>query len=124
MQQQRIIWSAIAFSTILYAIIVYTAVPAPSAPFDESMQKPATLALYAAAFAAFVAGLVLPSLLTQSPSQQKLVLTMAIFESCAVFGLLAAFLAQDWRLYIPAWIAALAGFIRAWPGQDVRPPLA
>lgn len=120
MREQRVIWAAIVMSTVIYFVIAYTQAPNPPRPFEESVRAPITLAMYGAAFAAFVAGLVLPSFL-QSPSRTKMVITMSVFEACAIFGLLAAFLQQDWHVYVPAWILALAGFIRAFPKDEQVP---
>ena len=71
----------------------------------------------------FVLGWILPGTLKGRTSQERLVITMAIFESVAIFGLLAAFLTHDWRLYIGPWVLALVGFIRAFPRgeSEARP---
>lgn len=116
----RIIWFAIAFSTVIYMILAYMLTPAPVGTFEEAFEDMRVLVLYAAAFAAFVAGLVLPSVLKTSP-QQKMLITLNVFEMCAVCGLIAAYLQQDWRVYIPAWILSLAGIIRAFPKDQQVP---
>ena len=123
MSQQRIIWGAIVFSTVIYLFVAYSLAPVPVRPFQESVRTPITLAMYAAALAGFIAALVVPSML-QQPQRVKMIAALALFESCAVFGLMAAILHKDWRLYIPAWIAALIGFLREWPREDVSSPAA
>lgn len=120
----KIIWFAIAMSTVIYLVIAYTMAPVPPRPFAESVRTTLTLVLYGAAFAAFIAALVIPSLLTRSPARQKMIVALAIFEACAIFGLLAAFMQHDWRLYVPPWIAALIGFVREFPRDEVSSPVA
>ncbi len=124
MNNPKIVWFGIAFSTVIYLVIAYTMAPVPSRPFAESVRTTLTLSLYAAAFAVFIAALVLPSLLAQSPAHQKMIVALAMFEACAIFGLLAAFLQQDWRLYVPVWMAALIGFVREFPRDNVSSPAA
>ena len=46
-----------------------------------------------------------------------LVLGLCAVIAVPIFGLLAAFLNQDWRLYLPAWAVALIGFMREWPSE-------
>jgi len=112
---QKILWFTIASSTVIYLVVAYTIVPVPVQPFAESVRSIVTLALYAAAFAAFVAALVMPNLLTRTRGLEKMILALALFEACALCGFIAAFLGQDWRLYVPAWIASLIGFVREFP---------
>jgi hypothetical protein len=116
MDTRRILWFAIVMSTVIYAVIAFTIAGSPQRSFEENVKQPMTLGLYAAAFSMFVAGLVFSSV-SKAPPQTAMIITLAIFESCAIFGLLAAFLSSDWRLYIPAWIVALIGFIRQFPSS-------
>lgn len=122
MQQQKIIWFAIAFSTVLYAIIAYTLNGNPQQPFEQSVRNPITLVMYLAAISAFVAGLIVPKLLQRAPAQTRMIMSLAIFEACAIFGFIASFLAQDWRLYLPAWALAVMGFARVWPSEELSAP--
>jgi F0F1-type ATP synthase membrane subunit c/vacuolar-type H+-ATPase subunit K len=119
MRQQKIIWFAIAFSTVIYLFMAYWIAPVPPRSFEESLRTTTTLAMYGVALAVFNAGLVMPSLtLAQSPPQSKMTVTLAIFEACAIFGLVAAFLQQDWRLYVPTWFVSLIGMVRAFPKDE------
>lgn len=124
MSSQKILWGAIVFSTLIYVVIAYSLAPEPVRPFEESVRAPMTLGMYAAAFAMFVAALVLPARSSQSPARTKMILALALFESCAVLGLAAAFLQHDWRLIIPPWLASLIGFVREWPREDITSPQA
>lgn len=123
MSQQKIIWTAIVFSTFFYVVIAYSFGPNPTATFTESVSDTLTLAMYAAAFASFMAAMVIPALAVRSPARTKMIMALALFEACSVFGLLAAFLRHDWRLIVAPWIASLVGFMREWPGNDVQSPV-
>ena len=117
MRQDKLIWFAIVFSTFIYAAIIYTLHPNPEGAFEDGVRKQMTLVLYGLAFASFVAALVIPPKL-RGPARLKLVVGLALFEACAVYGLLAAFLARDWRLFVPAWIVALIGMWRLYPSAS------
>ena len=117
MRVEKVIWFGIVFSTFIYAAIAYATLGTPEGSFDDAVKKQYTLILYPLALATFIAGLVLPGLM-RSPARTKLVVVLAMFESVAVYGLLAAFLARDWRLFIPAWIVSLIGMLRVYPSGD------
>ena len=123
MREQRIIWFAIVFSTVIYAVVAYTIAPVPPRPFEESLRSTFTILFYAVAFVSFIAAMLMAGRLPQSASRQKMIVAMAMFEACAVLGLVAAFMQHDWRLYVPAWIAALIGFVREYPRDEVTSPL-
>ncbi len=115
MDTRRILWLAIVMSTVIYAVVAFVIAGAPERSFEENVKLPMTLGLYGVAFSMFVAGLAFSSI-SKAPPQTTMIVTLAMFESCAIFGLVAAFLVSDWRLYIPAWIVALIGFVRQFPG--------
>jgi hypothetical protein len=119
MQQQKLIWLAIFFSTIVYAGMAYMIGSAPPQPFEQSVRDPVTLIMYLAALSAFAAGFFVPRLLQRAPAQTRAIMSLAIFEACAIFGLVATFITRDWRVYLPAWALAVIGFLRAWPSSDV-----
>lgn len=119
MQQQKLIWFAIFFSTVIYAGMSYMIGSKPPQSFDQSVRDPITLIMYLAALSAFAAGFVVPRLLQRAPAQTRMIMSLAIFEACAIFGLVATFITRDWRVYLPAWALALIGFMRAWPSTEV-----
>jgi hypothetical protein len=119
MQQPKLIWFAIAFSTVIYAVMAYTIASQPPQSFDESVRNPIVMVVYGLAVLSFVAGLAIPALLRRAPAQTRMIVTLAVFESCAVFGLIGAFISRDWRVYLPAWALAVIGFMRAWPSGEV-----
>lgn len=122
MNQPKLIWFAIAFSTVVYAIIAYTTNPTPAGSFDAAVRNPVILILYLAALSSFAAATIIPKLLQRAPAQTRMILGLAIYESCAIFGLVAAFLGHDWRLYLGPWALALIGFMRVFPGNEVTAP--
>lgn len=103
-------------STVIYMVIAYTLAPQPQRSFEESARN--SVALYLLALAMFVAALVVPKRLVSSPPRLKMIVALSLFEACAIFGLVAAFLQQDWRLYVPAWIVALIGFVSVFPREE------
>lgn len=119
MQQHKVVWFAIFFSTILYAAIAYTTTGRPAGSFEESLRDPIVLALYAAALGGFVVATIVPA---RVPERSRTIVALALFESCAVFGLVAAFIGNDYRLYFAPWALALIGFLRSWPGGEVSAP--
>lgn len=111
------IWFAIVVSTFIYAVIVYSLSrnwPQPGA-FAESVQRPLVLGLYGAALAVYIAALIVPSYIAHH--HQRFVFEIAMYDSCAIFGLVAAFITQDWRLFIAPWVLALSGFVRKFPSD-------
>ena len=117
MNPQKVLWFAMFASSLVYVAVAYTLAPAPEHSFEESLRGGVTLILYAIAFMMFVAGLIVPNLM-QAPARLKMIVALALFEACSIFGLVAAILQHDWRLVLPAWMLALAGFVRAFPKDE------
>jgi hypothetical protein len=124
MRHDRIVWGAIAFSTVLYAVIAWTIAPNPEKPFETSVRDTITMALYGAAVMAFMAAMIVPGLLRNANARLRMIVGLAMFETCAIFALLAVFFHHDWRLYLPGWALALIGFVRVWPSAEVSAPAA
>lgn len=112
---QRAIWAAIAASTAIYALIIFMIAGNPQGPLGDAFRAPLIVPLYIMAAIAFVAGLIVPAILRTAPDRLRMIMALAIFESSAVFGLMAAFLGHDWRLYVAPWVLALVGFSRVFP---------
>ena len=120
LQQLRILWFALFMSTVIYALVVYLiSAQHPVKPLDENLGRPFTLICYALAIGSFIAGTILWNVMRTRPLQLRMVASMAVFEAGAVFGLVAAFLTYDWRVYVPAWVLCLMGFARCFPGENV-----
>ena len=115
--QRKIIWFAIVFSTFIYAAILWSLSrnwPQPG-PFEEVIRRPYSFGPYIAAVVIFLQALVLPRMIKDH--QPRFVTTLAMFEACAILGLMAAFINQDWRLFIAPWVLALIGFARTFPAE-------
>jgi hypothetical protein len=116
--QARIIWFGLFVSTFIYAGLDYMIMaPRTTKMFDESLRNQYTIVLYAMAAIVFVVAMVL-SRNESRPPMLRMILSMALYESCAIFGLVAAFLVSDWRLYVPAWVLCLIGFARMFPARE------
>ncbi|MFL6245099.1 MAG: hypothetical protein ACJ74H_03670 [Thermoanaerobaculia bacterium] len=122
MNQQKIIWGALVFSSFIYVLLAYMMAPNPERSFSESASATMTLALYGAAFACFLVAMVIPAMLVSTPPRVKMLVAMAMFEACVIMGLIAATVLKDWRLIVPAWIASLIGFMREFPSSEVSAP--
>ena len=115
----RLLWFALFMSTVIYAVVVYfVTMQHPHRPFGVSVRDPQTLILYGMAVASFFGGTIAWNAMATHPLQVRMITSMAIFESGAVFGLIAAFLANDWRLYLAPWMITLLGFLRCFPSED------
>ncbi|HEX8171991.1 MAG TPA: hypothetical protein VF824_15750 [Thermoanaerobaculia bacterium] len=115
---QRLIWGAIVVSTLIYLFVIWFITRgSATGSFDAAVSQPLTLILYALALMMFLIGWFVVPRFVGRDAQQRLVVTVAVFESCAVFALVAAFLVHDWRVYLPGWALALLGLFRAWPGR-------
>ncbi len=118
MQIQRVIWFAIAVSTLFYGAIVFFAANKPSATFDAALRSPMVLGPYAVASLMFLLGLVWPLLPSAAPERVRMIVRMALFEACAVIGVAAAFAVHDFRIYLAPWALAAAGFFLAFPAAE------
>ncbi|HJQ36534.1 MAG TPA: hypothetical protein VKB93_05305 [Thermoanaerobaculia bacterium] len=117
MGQRKTIWFAIVMSTFVYAIVVYSlsrSWPRPG-PFGTAVQQQIVLGLYAAVVAVFFAALILPSRIEHH--RQRFIVRISLFESCAILGLLVAFLTHDWRLFIAPFVLSLMGLMTSYPSD-------
>lgn len=117
MSQRKILWFGIVMSTFIYAAVLYAMSknwPEPGS-FDAALRQPMPAALYLVALMTFAMAFVIPRFIRTS--QTALVVRLALFDAVAIYGLMAAFLAQDWRLYIAPWVLALIGFMSRFPSD-------
>lgn len=112
------IWFSIVFSTVIYlGMLLY--LNRGTGDFEALTEQTIVRVLYGLALAAFLAAwFVVPRVVTTS-ERMKMMATLAIFEACAIFGLVAAFAMKDWRLYLAPWALALLGFIREFPRGEI-----
>lgn len=122
MNPRVVIWFGIVMSTVIY-LVMAVALGGETGDFDESVRSSYVPVLYGLALLAFIAGWLVVPRVVKSNARTRMVATMAVFEACAIFGLIAAFLTQDWRLYLGPWALALFGFIREFPrGETTTGP--
>src|SRR5215212_1843026 len=108
--QRKIIWFGLAASTFIYAAVLWSVArtwPEPAQPFEAAVQQTAVLVLYVLALLDFILAHVLPR--RMADHRARFTARVALFASCAIYGLVAAFITQDWRLYLPAWALAMIG---------------
>jgi len=118
--QRKIIWFGIFLSTFIYAVVLNRLSriwPKPGS-FDEVLRQPIPAALYVIALATFAIAFVIPRIIKHRDA--AFITSLALFEACAIYGLLAAFLTQDWRLYLAPWVLALIGFASRFPSDERR----
>lgn len=120
------------FSVVLYCVISLVAVPQQNKePLGEALENTLVLALYGIGVLSFLLGIWIPRMLVKTsqpglmPDQSlsprlmpAFIVQYAIFESIAIYGLVAAFLRQDWRLVIGPAALSIAGFLIAAPTTE------
>jgi len=115
--QRKIIWLGIFLSTFIYGVVLYSVSknwPRPGS-FDEAVRKPVPAVLYLVALMTFAMAFAVPRLIKHR--DPAFITALALFEACAIYGLTAAFVAQDWRLYLAPWALALIGFMSRFPSD-------
>lgn len=118
MKHDKVIWFGIVFSTFIYAAIIYTLAPNPEGSFEDAVKQQLPMILYGLAIVTFVIALVIPNFLVRSPARLKMIVSLALFEACAIYGLMAAMIVRDWRVFVPTWIIALLGMWTRYPSSD------
>lgn len=109
MMQQRLLWFALVFTTILYGIFAYaTERNYRLQPIELMLRRPFVIAAYVIGIALFFLSLRMA---------QRFVAQLALLDAVAIMGLVAAILMRDWRIYLPAWGLALIGFVRVYPTE-------
>jgi hypothetical protein len=125
MNQLRIIWAAIVMSTVVYFVILWTAMrDRPfTRPLEQSLRDPRTIEAYAIAvvlyFMAFIVsgGVERRGGRGMENMRRAAIMRFAILEGVCVIGLVVAFLESDWRLYLPTFVLAFIGFARSLPRE-------
>jgi hypothetical protein len=124
MAQIRLIWFALLISIGLYFVIAYLIIPSSgdqplSATFDDTIVQ----ILYLVAAITFVAAFPISSMMMRrepSPARTRLgyIVRWAMFESTAIYGLMAAMLRQNLRLFLPLATLAIAGMLFSYPRDE------
>jgi hypothetical protein len=135
----RLLWVSMLLCVLIYGVIAAMVVgetdsPVPSA--NDFFRDPAVLVLTMVAVAAFLFALLVPKFLFRSagtglaaPASPSTNLTLsqrllglfivqwAMMESIAIFGLLAAFLFLDLRLFVAFGVVSVIGFALTFPSE-------
>jgi F0F1-type ATP synthase membrane subunit c/vacuolar-type H+-ATPase subunit K len=117
MNQKMVIWVAIVFSTVIYLVMALTLGGEPDT-FAEYARDKYVPVLYGLALVTFLFGWFVVPRVIKSSERLKMICAMAIFEASAIFGLIAAFLTKDWRMYLLPWALSLVGFFRERPRSE------
>ena|ERR1043166_3750594 len=106
----QIIYVALLMSTLIYGAVAWvtTRAIAPGKSLGDELHNPLTIAMYSAAAGTFLAAMIVRS-------RKALLVRWTMLDASCVFGVVAAFVLGDWRLYIAPWALALAGFIILFP---------
>lgn len=123
MNPRVIIWFAIVMSTVIYLVIGITFSGEPS-EYNLLVRDKYVPVLYGIALVMFAIGWFVMPRVIRSSADVRMIMGLAIFESCAIFGLLGTFLTKDWRVYLFPWALALIGFIRVFPRASAAEPPA
>jgi hypothetical protein len=137
----RVIWFVLLMSIVIYGVIAWMVVGSvPEGPFAEAIADPLVIGFYAGGVGAFVMAFIMSSavhrrtamrgaprppaspageMLTVPPrTRVALVVRWSLIEACAVFGLVAAFLESDPRLFLPLGALAIAGMLLNYPTDE------
>jgi hypothetical protein len=124
MKTLQVIWVALFMSIVMYAAIAFAIIPVGEGRVVAAItSNPIVLAVYAAAFMVVVGSFLAFAALSRQVEKQQVahIVRWAMIESAAIFGLVAAFIASDRRLFIPLGVLALAAMIVAFPREEAPP---
>jgi cation transport ATPase len=109
---RQLMWVALFIATCIYGVVDFIVIRPllPLHTFEDELRTPVVLVLYALAIVAFVIGRSIAV-----SSRNRYTARLALMESCAIFGLVAAFVLNDWRLYFPTWVLSAIGFLQTFP---------
>ena len=138
----RVIWFALLMSVVIYGVVAWVAVGSvPDGSFEEALANPTVIGLYAAGLGAFVMSFIISSavhrrtamrgsapgpsasptgeVLTVPPrTRVALIVRWSMIEMSALFGLVAAFLTRDPRVFLPMGLLAVAGMLLNYPSDE------
>src|SRR3954452_13574862 len=109
----RLIWVALATATCIYGVIDYVVIGplVHLQTIEQELRTPVVLALYAIATLTFLGAFGLAA----TRRRPIFIARLALFESVAIYGLIASFVTNDWRLFLPTWALAMLGFVQTLP---------
>ena len=111
----RLIYFALIASTFIYAGIVWMLLGrrAPSGTIEQELRQPLVLILMVLSLSMFGV-----ARFFRGGTRQRIIARWAIVETSTIYGLIAAMLASDWRLFAAGWALSLLGFVLAFPPEQ------
>jgi amino acid permease len=112
----RTIWLAILISTFVYIIVLLTAVPhTPRGPVAALETDPGAIAVIVIAAALFATAFWAGAIIRPRDADRAFFVTLALLDSVCVVGLVGAFRAGDWRIFVLPWLLSIVGLIGVYP---------
>jgi hypothetical protein len=109
----QFVWVGLVVASCIYGVIDWIVIRPQIRMngFEAEIRSPMVLVLYGAAVLTFLGALAI----SPGRRREKFITRLALFESVAIFGLIAAFVTNDWRLFVPTWALAIIGFLQTLP---------
>ena len=118
---QRILWTAILFSTFVYAgVAAFVARQNAHGSIRSLLSNPRDLAPIVVAAVLFLTAFWAASLLRGRDAGRAFFVLLALLDAVCLAGLVGAFRAGDWRVFILPWCLAMIGMIFAWPQRSAH----
>ena len=116
---RRIVWFAILGSTVIYAVVAFLVVPrGEREPVGALARDPSAIGAIVVAAALFVTAFWAGSYLRNRDADRAFFVMVALLEAVCLTGLVGAFRADDWRLFIIPWSLSMIGMVYAWPRRS------
>ena len=119
-----IIYAALLGSIAIYGVLAYIMTRGGSGlPFAELLKLPFVIPLYVMAAISYPAAFFLSGIMAQDgkPLRTVYIARWSVLESIVIYGLLAAILNHDVRLFLLPVALALLGFAKSYPTAPEAP---
>ncbi len=115
----RIIWAALLVATLIYSAIAVTLGQRNAPLMQAHLHDPFVQIIYGIAAITFGVAFFMRSWMRDRgrPAQLYNIVSWALFESIAIYGLVPAMLHADWRLMAAPEMLAFAGFVLTFPQE-------
>jgi hypothetical protein len=116
----RIIWAALLFATLIYsAIAVMLGQRNARMPMPAHLHDPFVQIIYGVAAITFGLAFFMRGWMRDRgrPADLYNIVSWALFESIAIYGLVPAMVHADWRLMAAPEMLAFAGFVLTFPQE-------
>jgi len=117
----RLVYFALITSTFIYAGIVWSLSRGwtPAGTLEQGLQNRISLMMMILSMAAFAlsfsVGIWMKNVETPERLRARFIVRWSIIETCTIYGLIATFIARDWRFFAIGWALSLVGFALAAP---------